>query len=194
MRVVFIGPPGAGKGTQARRLLEHLGAPHISTGDILREAVRNRTVQGLKAERHMNQGSLVPDSLIIDMVDHRLDEGDCSGGCLFDGFPRTLEQAQALDALLAQRGTPLDGVIELNVDDDTLFERLIGRGRDDDVRIGFAGSLSIRDPPDAPSVATARPSSAVPPSATARVAPSPNSNGRTYSPWPAELVRNVVSL
>ena len=132
MRVVFIGPPGAGKGTQARRLLEHLGAPHISTGDILREAVRNRTVQGLKAERHMNQGSLVPDSLIIDMVDHRLDEGDCSGGCLFDGFPRTLEQAQALDALLAQRGTPLDGVIELNVDDDTLFERLIGRGRDDD--------------------------------------------------------------
>jgi adenylate kinase len=132
MRVVFIGPPGAGKGTQAQRLLQHLGVPHISTGDILREAVRDRTVQGQQAERHLSEGSLVPDSLIIEMVDQRLDEGDCATGCLFDGFPRTLQQAQALDALLAERGTPLDGVIELKVDDDTLFDRLIGRGRDDD--------------------------------------------------------------
>jgi adenylate kinase len=132
MRVIFIGPPGAGKGTQAQRLLKHLAVPHISTGDLLRDAVRNRSPQGLQAERHMNQGDLVPDSLIIEMVGQRLDEGDCDRGCLFDGFPRTLDQAQALDALLAQRLQPLDGVIELKVDEETLVGRLIGRGRDDD--------------------------------------------------------------
>lgn len=132
MRVIFIGPPGAGKGTQAERLLKHLAVPHISTGEILREAVRKRSPQGLLAERHMNQGSLVPDSLIIEMVNQRLDEGDCDGGCLFDGFPRTVDQAHALDALLAGRRQPLDGVIELAVDEDTLVERLMGRGRDDD--------------------------------------------------------------
>ncbi|MEX2138875.1 MAG: adenylate kinase [Pirellulales bacterium] len=132
MRVIFIGPPGAGKGTQAQRLWKHLAVPHISTGDLLREAVRKRTPEGLQAERHMNQGSLVPDSVIIEMVNQRLDDGGCDSGCLFDGFPRTVDQAQALDALLAERRQPLDVVIELAVDEDTLVGRLIGRGRDDD--------------------------------------------------------------
>jgi adenylate kinase len=132
MRVVFIGPPGAGKGTQAQRLLARLGVPHISTGDLLREAVRERTPEGLAVEKHITKGRLAPDSLIIEIVNQRLDQGDCTGGCLFDGFPRTLEQARALDGLLAERKQPLDGVIELRVDEETLFNRLVSRGRDDD--------------------------------------------------------------
>jgi adenylate kinase len=132
MRLIVIGPPGAGKGTQSQRLLKHLGVPHISTGDILREAVRNRTREGLLAEKYMNEGDLVPDPLIIEMVGHRLNEPDCARGCLLDGFPRTLGQAQALDAFLVRHGKPLDGVLELNVDESTLEERLVGRGRSDD--------------------------------------------------------------
>jgi len=132
MRLVFIGPPGAGKGTQAQRLVEYLSVPHISTGEILRDAAKNRTEPGLQAEHFLKAGNLVPDQLIIQIVGERLESADCRGGFLLDGFPRTLEQAQALDTLLATRGTPLDGVVELSVDEDTLFDRLMSRGREDD--------------------------------------------------------------
>src|SRR5688572_11956874 len=132
MRLVFIGPPGAGKGTQAGRLVKLLGVPHISTGDLLRDAVGRQTPEGRRAKKHMDEGRLVPDSLIIEMVGHRLDEPDCAGGCLLDGFPRTLAQAKALDEMLNQRQMPLAGALELSVGEDTLVERLLARGRSDD--------------------------------------------------------------
>ncbi|MDZ4818001.1 MAG: adenylate kinase [Planctomycetota bacterium] len=132
MRVVFIGPPGAGKGTQSQRLLKYLQVPHISTGDLLREAVRNRTNQGLLAEKYMSEGCLVPDPVMIDLVGKRLDDPDCLGGCLLDGFPRTLGQAQALDRYLTEHSGPLDGVLELKVNENVLIQRLAGRGRSDD--------------------------------------------------------------
>ncbi len=132
MRVIFIGPPGAGKGTQAVRLVRHLNLPHISTGEILRAAAAKGTPEGLLADKYIKQGALVPDSVIIEIVGQRLGEGDCDRGCLLDGFPRTLDQAVALDAFLDERGRPVDGVIELAVDEELLFNRLVGRGRDDD--------------------------------------------------------------
>jgi adenylate kinase len=132
MRLIFIGPPGAGKGTQAQRLIKHLATPHISTGELLRDAVARRTPQGLAAKAHIDRGALAPDELILEIINERISQGDCAGGCLFDGFPRTVAQARALDELLARRGEPLDGAIELAVDEETLFHRLVARGRDDD--------------------------------------------------------------
>ncbi len=132
MRLVVIGPPGAGKGTQSQRLLKHLGVPHISTGEILREAVNKRSREGILAERYIREGSLVPDPVIIDLVGQRLEEKDCQRGCLLDGFPRTLGQAKALDTFLQEHGGPLDGVLELKVDENVLVERLAVRGRIDD--------------------------------------------------------------
>jgi adenylate kinase len=132
MRVVFIGPPGAGKGTQSQRLLRLLNVPHISTGDLLREAVRNGTSEGLLAEKYMTEGHLVPDPIMIQLVGDRMDKPDCQVGCLLDGFPRTLGQAQALDNYLSERNIPLDCVLELKVNEEILVQRLAGRGRSDD--------------------------------------------------------------
>ena len=132
MRLIFIGPPGAGKGTQSQRLIRHLGIPHISTGEMLRQACRDKTLLGLAADEYMNSGRLVPDPLILQLIEQRLDQPDCKSGGLFDGFPRTLVQAKALDELLAQRGTPLDAALELKVDEEELVQRLAGRGRNDD--------------------------------------------------------------
>ncbi len=132
MRLIFIGPPGAGKGTQSQRLIRHLGIPHLSTGEMLRAACRNKTPEGLAADEFMQTGRLVPDPIILQLVGRRLDEPDCQKGCLLDGFPRTLVQAKALDEFLEQRGTPLDAALELQVDEEVLVQRLAGRNRVDD--------------------------------------------------------------
>ena len=132
MRIIFIGPPGAGKGTQAERIVATYRLAHLSTGDMLRAARDAKTEVGQKAEAYMSRGELVPDDVIIAIIAQRLEAGDCQAGYLLDGFPRTIAQAEALDAMLRQKGTPLDTVLELDVPEDELFRRLAGRGRADD--------------------------------------------------------------
>jgi adenylate kinase len=132
MRLVFIGPPGAGKGTQAERLIATYQLAHLSTGDMLRAARDARTEVGVKADEYMSKGQLVPDDIIVAIIEERLKNPDCQKGFLLDGFPRTLAQAEALDGMLQQAGTPLDSVLELRVPEDELFRRLAGRGRADD--------------------------------------------------------------
>jgi len=132
MRIVFIGPPGAGKGTQAKLLIEAYQMAHLSTGDMLRAARDAKTEVGQRADKYMSAGQLVPDEIIVAIIADRLDEPDCRKGYLLDGFPRTIAQAEALDGMLTQKGTPLDLVLELQVPEEELFDRLAGRGRADD--------------------------------------------------------------
>jgi adenylate kinase len=134
MRIVFLGPPGAGKGTQAQRLKDYLNICHLSTGEMLRGAGEAGTELGTEAERYMNAGKLVPDEVVVGIVGDRLSDKDCSLGCLFDGFPRTVQQAITLDRMLAQRKMPLDLVLALDVPEPKLIERLLARGRPDDNR------------------------------------------------------------
>lgn len=124
MFLVFIGPPGAGKGTQSKRLLEYLRIPHFSTGEMLREAKNQNSDLGRLASKYMDGGRLVPDDVVMGMVLERLSQPGFVGGCLFDGFPRTLQQARALDEALLARGTPLDLVIELKGDEKELISRM----------------------------------------------------------------------
>lgn len=127
MNIIFLGPPGAGKGTQAKILVEKYGIPQISTGDMLREHRAKGTELGRKAQEYMDKGQLVPDEIILGMVKERLSQSDCENGFMLDGFPRTVAQAEALDNLLAEMGKKLDFALALVVPDELLVERLTGR-------------------------------------------------------------------
>ena len=127
MKLVLFGPPGAGKGTQAEVLTEKYGIPQISTGDMFRQAQKEQSALGMEAKRYMDQGSLVPDAVTIGIVRERLGQADCSKGFILDGFPRTIEQAEALDEILHDLGTSLDTVLSISADIDSLVLRLSGR-------------------------------------------------------------------
>ena len=132
MRVVLLGPPGAGKGTQAEKLAEKLEIPQISTGELFRRNIGNGTKLGLEAKRYLDAGDLVPSDLTNQLVDDRLNDPDTVNGFILDGYPRSLEQAKALHEMLERRGTDIDSVVEFRVSQDELLQRLKARGRADD--------------------------------------------------------------
>jgi adenylate kinase len=127
MNLILLGPPGAGKGTQAKQIAAAQGLKQLSTGDMLRAAVATGTVMGQRAKAIMDKGELVPDAVVVRIISERLDEPDCQAGIILDGFPRTLPQADALEALMKEKKKVLDAVIELKVDDNQLIERIVGR-------------------------------------------------------------------
>jgi adenylate kinase len=147
MQLILFGPPGAGKGTQAVAISEEFSLPHIATGDILRENVVNQTDLGVQAKQYMDQGDLVPDEVVIAMVDERIRRDDAMAGFLLDGFPRTVAQAKALDDALAADGRAIDVVLRLLVDDDELVTRLLRRaeeqGRSDDTKEVIERRLAV---------------------------------------------------
>jgi adenylate kinase len=132
MRIVLVGPPAAGKGTQAGRIVDRFGGAHIATGDIFRSNADRGTELGRAASRYMDRGELVPDDVVIDMVLERLGEEDCAGGFVLDGFPRTVPQAEALGERLGELGRPLDVVVSLQVGEDELRDRLAARAEEQD--------------------------------------------------------------
>src|SRR4029453_16151240 len=127
MRIVLVGPPASGKGTQTGRIVDRFGGVDIATGDILRSNAERGTELGRTASRYMDRGDLVPDEVIIDMVLERMGEGDCADGFVLDGFPRTVPQAEALERRLEELGCPLDAMVSLSVGEDELRRRLVGR-------------------------------------------------------------------
>jgi len=127
MRLVLLGPPGAGKGTQATRIVSRFGIPQLSTGDMLRDAVASCSSSGLRAKHIMDRGELVPDDVVVSVVANRIDHSDAANGFILDGFPRTLAQAQALDQELKNRGIKLSAVLDLEVDETALLDRIRGR-------------------------------------------------------------------
>lgn len=141
MNLVLFGPPGAGKGTQAKVLVESRGLPQLSTGEMLRAAVKAGTPLGKKVDALLTKGELVPDDIVIDIIAQRYDQPDCAKGAVFDGFPRTIAQAEALDAMLAARGRKIDAVLELKVNDQVLLDRV-------EQRIKEGGVLRSDDTPD----------------------------------------------
>lgn len=146
MRLVLLGPPGAGKGTQSARLVAKYAIPQLSTGDMLRAAVEARTPIGLEAKEIMDRGALVPDSVVVGIIGQRIKEKDAANGFILDGFPRTVAQAEALDDLLVREGLKLDAVIELSVDENALLDRMKRRV---DETIARGGGVRADDNPEA---------------------------------------------
>jgi adenylate kinase len=145
MRMILVGPPGAGKGTQAARLVDTYRIPHISSGDMLRAAVKDGTALGIEADRYMKAGKLVPDEVVIGMILERIARPDCAAGFMLDGFPRTAPQAEALDAALRTAGVELDAVVLIEVPDALLEERAVGRRSDPET--GAIYHLKYNPPP-----------------------------------------------
>ena len=127
MKIIMLGAPGAGKGTQAKKIADKYQVPHISTGDIFRANIKNGTELGMKAKTYMDHGLLVPDELVVDLVVDRLAQEDCVNGCVLDGFPRTIPQAECLDAALAAKGEAIDYAIDVDVPDENIINRMSGR-------------------------------------------------------------------
>jgi adenylate kinase len=154
MIIVLIGPPGSGKGTQCKRLVKHFGIPHVSTGEMLREARKQKSPRAHEISEHIDSGRLVSDDLILQLVEDRLSQPDCQRGCLLDGVPRTLAQAKTLDELFRRRGWVLDHVLALEVPADELAARLLARakveGRSDDTPETMARRMKIYDDETAP--------------------------------------------
>lgn len=144
MNIILLGPPGAGKGTQAKRLIDKYGIPQISTGDMLRAALKEGTPLGLEAKKYMDQGALVPDSVVIGLVKERIQQADCSKGYMLDGFPRNVSQAEALDEMLNELGQKIDHVVCVEVPASDLIGRLTGRRT---CRNCGAGFHVLFDPP-----------------------------------------------
>jgi len=145
MRMILVGPPGAGKGTQAARLVDTYRIPHISSGDMLRAAVKEGTQLGQEADRYMKAGKLVPDEVVIGMILERIAKPDCAGGFMLDGFPRTRPQAEALDRAMREAGVELDAVVLIEVPDQLLEERAVGRRSDPET--GAIYHLKYNPPP-----------------------------------------------
>lgn len=130
LNIVLFGPPGAGKGTQAEKIINKYNLVHLSTGDILRSELADKTKLGLEAKKYMDQGELVPDEIVIGMIDTKIDKNPDAKGFIFDGFPRTTAQAEALDKLLSKKGTPITAMLMLTVEHEELIKRLLNRGKD----------------------------------------------------------------
>jgi adenylate kinase len=130
LNIVLFGPPGAGKGTQAEKIINTYNLVHLSTGDILRKELAEKTKLGMEAKNYMDKGELVPDEIVIGMIETKIDRNPGAKGFIFDGFPRTIAQAQALDRLLSKKGTPITAMLMLIVEHDELIKRLLNRGKD----------------------------------------------------------------